>query len=132
MKPNVGNVDRTIRIVVGLSLVAGALTGYIGAWGWLGLIPIASIKCSSTYSITPLSTVDPVGLFESMAASFPKRISLKYQCQTMAREFLLMPQNGSLNVSIGSIPLAPVNRVEPASALASSNTLSKPTVGRSN
>ena len=42
MKPNVGNVDRTIRIVVGLSLVAGALTGYIGAWGWLGLIPIAT------------------------------------------------------------------------------------------
>jgi len=42
MKANVGTLDRTIRIMVGLSLVSATLFGYIGAWGWLGLIPIAT------------------------------------------------------------------------------------------
>jgi uncharacterized membrane protein HdeD (DUF308 family) len=42
MKPNVGNVDRILRIVVGLLLVAGALTGLIGLWGWIGVVLIAT------------------------------------------------------------------------------------------
>ena len=42
MKPNVGMIDRTIRIVLGVSLVACAATGVIGAWGWIGLVPIAT------------------------------------------------------------------------------------------
>ena len=42
MKPNVGTVDRVVRIVLGLALVAGAATGTIGAWGWIGVLPIAT------------------------------------------------------------------------------------------
>ena len=42
MKPNVGTIDRTIRIVLGLALVAGAVTGTIGIWGWIGVVPIAT------------------------------------------------------------------------------------------
>lgn len=42
MSANVGKIDRTIRFVCGLGLVAGTLSGVIGAWGWLGLVPLAT------------------------------------------------------------------------------------------
>lgn len=42
MKKNVGGMDRVLRIVVGLVLVALAATGQIGAWGWLGLVVLAT------------------------------------------------------------------------------------------
>lgn len=38
MKPNVGGIDRILRIVAGLVLVALAATDTVGWWGWLGLI----------------------------------------------------------------------------------------------
>ncbi|WP_066262734.1 YgaP family membrane protein [Hydrogenophaga flava] len=40
MTKNVGGVDRTLRIVVGLSLIAAAATGTIGAWGYIGVVPL--------------------------------------------------------------------------------------------
>ncbi|GAB4056905.1 DUF2892 domain-containing protein [Uliginosibacterium sediminicola] len=42
MKSNVGGIDRILRIVVGALLIAGALSGLIGAWGWLGLVLVAT------------------------------------------------------------------------------------------
>lgn len=42
MKANVGNIDRVIRIVIGLGLIGATLSGAIGAWGWLGVIPLAT------------------------------------------------------------------------------------------
>lgn len=42
MKSNVGGIDRILRIVVGISLIALTLTGTIGNWGWLGLLPLAT------------------------------------------------------------------------------------------
>jgi len=40
MKTNVGSVDRILRIVVGSVLVVLAATGTIGAWGYIGVLPI--------------------------------------------------------------------------------------------
>jgi hypothetical protein len=42
MTPNIGNIDRTIRIVAGLCLLAATLLGVIGPWGWIGLVPLAT------------------------------------------------------------------------------------------
>jgi hypothetical protein len=42
MIQNVGIVDRVIRILAGGVLIAASLLGYIGAWGWLGVIPLAT------------------------------------------------------------------------------------------
>lgn len=42
MQANVGSIDRAIRIVVGLALIAATLMGAIGPWGWLGLIPLVT------------------------------------------------------------------------------------------
>lgn len=39
---NVGTVDRAIRILAGAALIAASLLGYVGAWGWLGVIPLAT------------------------------------------------------------------------------------------
>lgn len=40
MKLNVGGLDRILRIVAGLVLIALAATGTIGAWGWIGVVPL--------------------------------------------------------------------------------------------
>ena len=42
IQTNVGTIDRTLRIAVGASLVILTVTGQIGAWGWLGLVPMAT------------------------------------------------------------------------------------------
>lgn len=42
MKTNVGGIDRVLRIVLGLVLIGLALTGTIGVWGWIGVVPLAT------------------------------------------------------------------------------------------
>ena len=46
MTANVGTIDRVLRIVVGLALIAAALglfgPAYQTVWGWIGLIPLAT------------------------------------------------------------------------------------------
>lgn len=42
VKTNVGTVDRWIRIVVGLGIIAIAVLGFVSPW-WLGLIGIIPI-----------------------------------------------------------------------------------------
>lgn len=40
MTKNVGGIDRTLRIVVGLALIAAAATGMLGAWAYIGVVPL--------------------------------------------------------------------------------------------
>ena len=42
MKANVGNIDRTVRIVAGLGLIGAAVAGALPVWGYLGLVPLAT------------------------------------------------------------------------------------------
>ena len=42
MKSNVGGIDRVLRIVIGLVLIGLTLSGTIGVWGWLGIVPLAT------------------------------------------------------------------------------------------
>ncbi|HQR77783.1 MAG: DUF2892 domain-containing protein [Betaproteobacteria bacterium] len=42
MTKNVGSVDRTVRILAGIVLIALAATGTVGWWGWLGIVPLAT------------------------------------------------------------------------------------------
>ncbi len=53
MKTNVGGIDRILRIVLGLVLAGLAATGVIGAWGWLGLVLVAT----AAIGFCPLYTV---------------------------------------------------------------------------
>ena len=44
MKPNVGLVDRGLRIIAGLLLIGAAVgiygPAYTSAWGWIGIVPL--------------------------------------------------------------------------------------------
>ena len=42
MQANVGTIDRVLRIIVGVALIALAATGKIGVWGYVGIIPLAT------------------------------------------------------------------------------------------
>ncbi len=58
MKTNVGILDRSFRILIGLALIGLAVTGTIGAWGWIGVVPLATglLKTCPMYSLLGMST----------------------------------------------------------------------------
>jgi Protein of unknown function (DUF2892) len=57
-KVNVGMLDRIARALLGLVLIALTLTGAIGVWGWIGVVPLltAAIGNCPLYSVLGLST----------------------------------------------------------------------------
>ena len=58
IKSNVGGADKIARIVIGALLIGLALTGVIGAWGWIGVLPLATglINFCPAYSIFGINT----------------------------------------------------------------------------
>lgn len=58
MTTNVGGLDRVLRIVVGLALIVLAATGTIGAWGYIGVVPLATAALSTcpAYTLLGFST----------------------------------------------------------------------------
>lgn len=58
MDKNIGGADKIARIIIGLLLVVLAATGTIGAWGWIGVIPLATgifSRCG-LYSLLGINT----------------------------------------------------------------------------
>lgn len=58
MNKNVGGVDKIARIVIGFVLIVLAVTGTIGAWGWIGVVPLATgifSRCG-LYSLLGINT----------------------------------------------------------------------------
>lgn len=55
---NVGSIDRLLRLVLGAGLVLLALTGTIGAWGWIGMVFVvtAFVKFCPIYAMLGLCT----------------------------------------------------------------------------
>lgn len=53
MKTNVGGIDRILRIVLGVVLIALTLSGTIGIWGWIGLV----LLLTAAIGFCPLYTV---------------------------------------------------------------------------
>ncbi|NLD01359.1 MAG: DUF2892 domain-containing protein [Gammaproteobacteria bacterium] len=58
MKSNMGTIDRALRVIVGLVLIVLTLTGNIGVWGWLGVVPVltGSFGICPLYSILGINT----------------------------------------------------------------------------
>ncbi len=58
MTQNIGGIERIVRVLAGLILVGLTLTGHIGVWGWLGLVPIATglIGWCPPYSLLGINT----------------------------------------------------------------------------
>jgi Protein of unknown function (DUF2892) len=55
---NVGNLDRAMRLLVGIALVTLAASGLVGMWGYIGLIPLITgvIGLCPLYSLLGLKT----------------------------------------------------------------------------
>ncbi len=58
MKVNVGNVDRTVRIVAGLALIGLTVAGTIGPWGYIGIVPLLTglTRVCPAYSLVGVDT----------------------------------------------------------------------------
>ena len=58
MNRNMGNTDRMLRFAVGALLIILALTGTIGVWGWIGIVPIAtaSLNFCPAYRLLGINT----------------------------------------------------------------------------
>ncbi|MGL6041684.1 MAG: YgaP family membrane protein [Deefgea sp.] len=39
---NVGGIDRIARVIVGVLLILATTLGFIGVWGWIGVVPLAT------------------------------------------------------------------------------------------
>jgi hypothetical protein len=53
MKSNVGGIDRPLRIIVGLALIAWVLFFSGPVWAWIGVVPLAT----GLFSFCPLYTL---------------------------------------------------------------------------
>jgi len=58
MKTNEGTIDRAVRVIAGLILIALAATGTVGVWGWIGIMPLltGTIGFCPAYSIFGMNT----------------------------------------------------------------------------
>jgi hypothetical protein len=61
MTKNMRTIDRIVRAIVGMILIALAATRLVPQWGWLGLIPIltALIGWCPVYTLLGVSTLRP-------------------------------------------------------------------------
>ena len=58
LKKNVGTVDQWLRISVGFVLLFLAGTGVIGAWGYIGVVPLltGALRICPLYSLLGIRT----------------------------------------------------------------------------
>lgn len=58
MNANVGTLDRALRIALGVILIGLAVFGIIGAWGWIGIVPLATgvFRFCPAYSLLGIKT----------------------------------------------------------------------------
>lgn len=54
MKANIGTTDRSIRLIAGLALIALAVAGIIGAWGYLGVVALLTAAARVCPAYLPL------------------------------------------------------------------------------
>ncbi|MBL3557477.1 MULTISPECIES: DUF2892 domain-containing protein [Marinobacter] len=58
MTKNMGTADRTIRAIVGVVVLALVFVGPQTAWGWIGIIPLATALMGNcpAYSLIGIKT----------------------------------------------------------------------------
>jgi hypothetical protein len=58
MKANVGGIDKILRLVAGLALIAWALVGGGPVWAWIGVVPLltAVLGFCPAYTLLGMNT----------------------------------------------------------------------------
>ena len=69
MKKNVGNVDRYVRIFLGIAAI-GVGVAYPSWWGALGVVPLvtAFVRWCPAYSVFKINTCNPFGKNDTCGA----------------------------------------------------------------
>lgn len=53
MQLNVGGIDKILRVILGVALIAAAATGALPIWGYIGIVPLVT----GLVNFCPLYTV---------------------------------------------------------------------------
>lgn len=58
MKRNEGTLDRTLRVAIGVLLIGLAATNTVGAWGYVGIVPLltGAIGMCPLYGLLGINT----------------------------------------------------------------------------
>ncbi len=58
MNKNIGGIDRALRVIVGVALLAMVFVGPQTPWGWIGIVPLvtALIGWCPAYSLFGIKT----------------------------------------------------------------------------
>jgi len=58
MNPNVGTIDKVLRVIIGVALISLVFVGLQTPWGWIGVIPIvtALVSFCPLYAILGIKT----------------------------------------------------------------------------
>jgi hypothetical protein len=58
MKINEGSVDRSVRVLVGVVLIGLAVSGVVGPWAYIGLVPLVTgaVGMCPLYSLLGINT----------------------------------------------------------------------------
>lgn len=58
MKVNEGHLDRAMRVIAGLVLIGLAASGTVGAWGYIGVVPLltGALGNCPVYSMLGINT----------------------------------------------------------------------------
>ncbi len=60
MSKNVGTLDGAVRILIGMTLIFGAMEGAFAPWGWIGLVLLATaaLNICPLYSMIGMNTCE--------------------------------------------------------------------------
>ena len=55
---NMGGIDRGLRVIVGLALIGSAVTGVLGPWAYIGVVPVftAFLGSCPLYNLVGIKT----------------------------------------------------------------------------
>jgi hypothetical protein len=58
MKVNVGTLDRALRVIAGIALIAMAYLGTLGAWAYIGIVPLLTglFRFCPAYTLLGMNT----------------------------------------------------------------------------
>ena len=58
VKTNVGIPDRSLRIAAGVALIGFAVVGWIGPWGYIGIVPLLTglLRMCPVYALFGISS----------------------------------------------------------------------------
>ncbi|MBC8520059.1 MAG: DUF2892 domain-containing protein [Gammaproteobacteria bacterium] len=58
MSKNVGGIDRILRIVIGVALIAATAAGMLPVWGYIGVVPLATglLSWCPAYTVLGIKT----------------------------------------------------------------------------